>query len=127
MKRYITILSLMALTVAGVFLSQQTSRASGAATKQVTFSKDIAPIFYKSCAECHRPGEGAPFSVLSFKDVRPWAKSIKEKVALKTMPPWHADPHYGVWDNDRRMTQAEIDAIVAWVDAKGQKAMSQIF
>lgn len=116
MKRFITILSLIVLTVAGVFLSQQTSRANGAPAKQVTFSKDIAPIFFKSCAECHRPGEGAPFSVLSYKDVRPWAKSIKEKVALKTMPPWHADAHYGIWANDRRMAQPEIDAIVAWVD-----------
>ncbi len=117
MKRYFMILSLVALTVAGVCLSQQTSRANGTATKQLTFTKDIAPIFYKSCAECHRPGEGAPFSVLSFKDVRPWAKSIREKVARKTMPPWHADPHYGIWANDRRMTQSEIDSIVAWVDA----------
>ena len=116
MKRYVTILSLIALTVAGIFLFQQTSRANGTAAKQVTFSKDIAPILFKSCAECHRPGEGSPFSVLSFKDVRPWAKSIREKVARKTMPPWHADPHYGVWANDRRMSQAEIDSIVAWVD-----------
>ncbi|MBS1787639.1 MAG: thiol-disulfide isomerase [Acidobacteria bacterium] len=116
MKRFITILSLIILTVAGVFLSQQTSRASGTPAKQVTFSKDIAPIFFRSCAECHRPGEGAPFSVLSYKDVRPWAKSIKEKVALKTMPPWHADAHYGIWANDRRMVQSDIDAIVAWVD-----------
>lgn len=74
-----------------------TSHASGskAAAPVVTFSKDIAPIFFKSCAECHRSGEAAPFSVLSYKDVRPWAKSIREHVANRTMPPWHADLHLG--------------------------------
>ncbi len=107
---------LLLVTLVGAFLSQQSGAASGKPTKQVTFNKDVAPIFNKNCAECHRPGEGAPFSTLTYKDVRPWAKSIREKVARKTMPPWHADPHYGVWANDRRLTQAEIDKIVAWVD-----------
>ncbi len=82
----------------------------------VTYTKDVAPIFNKHCAECHRPGESAPFSTLSYKDVRPWAKSIREKVANRTMPPWHADPHFGSFENDRRLTQAEIDKVVAWVD-----------
>lgn len=86
------------------------------AAKNVTFTKDVAPIFYKSCSECHRAGEGAPFSTMSFKDVRPWAKSIKEKVTNRTMPPWHADPHFGDFKNNRTLTQAEIDTIVAWVD-----------
>src|SRR5689334_24041174 len=59
-------------------------------------------------------------SLLSYKDARPWARSIKEKVATRQMPPWHADPHYGEFANDRRLTQAEIDTIVAWAngDAK---------
>ena len=84
--------------------------------KQITFTKDIAPLFNKHCAECHRPGEAAPFSTLAYKDVRPWAKSIKEKVANRVMPPWHADPHVGQWSNDRRLAQPDIDTIVAWVD-----------
>ncbi len=84
--------------------------------KNVTFSKDVAPILFKSCSECHRAGEGAPFSTMSYKDVRPWAKSIKEKVANRTMPPWHADPHFGDFKNNRTLSQAEIDTIVAWVD-----------
>lgn len=94
------------------------SRANGTETsaKNVTFSREVAPIFYKACAECHRPGEAAPFSVLSFKDVRPWAKSIREKVVTREMPPWHADPHVGKWANDPRLTQAQIDTIVAWID-----------
>jgi mono/diheme cytochrome c family protein len=90
------------------------SGSKGAST--VTFNKDVAPIFFKSCAECHRPGEAAPFSVLSYKDARPWAKSIREKVANRTMPPWHADPHVGAWANDRRLTEAEIATICAWVE-----------
>ncbi len=84
--------------------------------KVVTFTKDIAPIFFKNCAECHRAGEAAPFSVMSYKDVRPWAKSIREKVASREMPPWHADAVYGHFKNDRRLTQKEIDTINAWVD-----------
>ncbi|MGH9751418.1 MAG: DUF3471 domain-containing protein [Blastocatellia bacterium] len=86
------------------------------ATKNVTFSKDIAPIFFKNCAECHRPGESAPFSILSYKDVRPWAKSIREKVANRTMPPWHADAQHGAFSNNPTLTKAEIDMIVSWVN-----------
>jgi mono/diheme cytochrome c family protein len=86
------------------------------AAKTVTFSKDVAPIFNKSCAECHRPGEAAPFSILTYKEARPWARSIKEQVVNKKMPPWHADPHVGTWANDARLSQKEIDTIAAWVD-----------
>src|SRR6266540_1620884 len=57
-----------------------------------TFSKDVAPIFYAQCTSCHRPGEIAPMSLLTFKDARPWARSIAAKVASGAMPPWHADP-----------------------------------
>jgi mono/diheme cytochrome c family protein len=94
------------------------SYANGPKTpaKEVTFNKDIAPIFHAKCAECHHPGEAAPFSTLTYKDVRPWAKSIKEKVINREMPPWHADPHYGEWANDRRLSPQQIQAITAWVD-----------
>ena len=101
--------------IAAMLYTLPGAQASGPA-KSVTFSKDVAPIFYKSCAECHRPGEAAPFSVLSYKDIRPWAKSIKEKVISRQMPPWHADPHFGRWANDPRLTQAQIDTVSAWVD-----------
>ena len=89
------------------------TKKSGA---EVTFNKDIAPIFFKHCADCHRPGEAAPMSLLSYKDARPWAKSIREKVANRTMPPWHADPQHGAFSNDRRLTPKELETIVAWVD-----------
>ncbi|HKQ78480.1 MAG TPA: cytochrome c, partial [Blastocatellia bacterium] len=94
--------------------ADNTSKKSVA--KNVTFNKEVAPIFFNNCAECHRPGESAPFSILSYKDVRPWAKSIKEKVVNRTMPPWHADARYGAFSNNPTLTKAEIDTIVAWVD-----------
>src|SRR5262249_53821587 len=88
------ILSIVALLVAALFVLPSTSANNkNSSEKTVTFTKDVAPIFFKNCAECHRAGEAAPFSVMTYKDVRPWAKSIKEKVINHEMPPWHADPH----------------------------------
>jgi hypothetical protein len=81
-----------------------------------TYTKDVAPILNNRCVECHRPGEVAPMPLLSYKQVRPWAAAIKEKVLTRTMPPWLADPHYGQFKNDRRMTQPEIDTIARWAD-----------
>jgi hypothetical protein len=82
-----------------------------------TFSKDVAPIFYKNCTNCHRPGEVAPMSLLTFKDARPWAKSIATQVVKGTMPPWHADPSHGEFLNDRRLSPPEKDTIVKWANA----------
>src|SRR6185503_6668041 len=82
-----------------------------------TFAKDVAPIFYKNCTNCHRPGEVAPMSLLTFKDARPWAKSIATQVGKGTMPPWHADPAHGAFLNDRRLTDAEKDTIVKWANS----------
>jgi len=93
------------------------SRADARAGSTVTFSKDIAPIFYKNCASCHRNGEIAPMSLLTYKEVRPWARAIREKVITKEMPPWHPDGRYGSWENDRRLTQKDVDAIVKWIDS----------
>jgi hypothetical protein len=96
--------------------SVKASDTKKAANAKVTFAKDVAPIFYNKCVECHRAGEIAPMSLLSYKESRPWARSIKEKVVTKTMPPWHADPNHGAFSNDRRLSQKELDTIVAWVD-----------
>ena len=85
-------------------------------SKKVTFTKDVAPIFFNNCVQCHRPGEIAPMSLLSYKDARPWARSIKEKVTIGVMPPWHADPHIGEFANDRRLSQQQIETISTWVD-----------
>jgi hypothetical protein len=101
----------------GVMLLLMTgATASRSNQNNVTFSKDVAPIFYKNCTGCHRPGEIAPMSLLTYKDARPWAKSIREKVANREMPPWHADPKHGEWRNDRRISQEAINTILAWVN-----------
>src|SRR5262245_21375550 len=86
---------------------------------QVTFTKDVAPIFQQSCEVCHRPGSMAPMSLVTYADARPWARSIKEKVALRLMPPWFIDKNVGVqhFSNDRSLTDEEIATIVKWVDA----------
>jgi mono/diheme cytochrome c family protein len=115
-----TIAVAAAFVAAFCFSTLSTTASDGSKPNRVpaavTFNKDIAPIFFKNCAECHRPGEAAPMSLLSYKDARPWARSIKEKVATREMPPWHADPHYGAFSNDRRLSQEQIDTIVRWVD-----------
>ena len=80
------------------------------------FSKDVAPILYKNCVSCHRPGDIAPMSLLDYQSARPWAKSIRLAVATGKMPPWFADPRYGEFENDSRLNKAEIDTIAAWVD-----------
>ena len=82
----------------------------------VTFARDVAPIVYANCAACHRPGEVAPFSLLSYRDARPWAQSIKRQVVQRLMPPWNADPHFGEFQNSRRLSDRDIETIVAWVD-----------
>src|SRR5499427_5010802 len=86
-----------------------------------TFSKDVAPILYSKCVTCHRPGEVAPMSLITYKDVRPWARAIRDKVSSRTMPPWFADPAHGTFKNDRSLTQAQIDTIVKWVDADARQ------
>ena len=83
----------------------------------VTFNKDVLPILQKNCQSCHRPGQIGPFSMLGYKEIRPWAKAIKAAVTTRTMPPWFADPRYGHFINDRSLKQAEIDTITAWVDS----------
>jgi len=82
-----------------------------------TFSKDVAPIFFARCAGCHRPNDIAPMSLLDYKSARPWAKSIRESVLSRRMPPWFADPNYGHFSNDARLSKAELDTVKAWVDA----------
>jgi hypothetical protein len=81
-----------------------------------TFARDVAPIVFAKCASCHRPGEVAPMSLLSYRDVRPWAGAIKQKVSTREMPPWDADPHYGTFRNDLSLSEREIDTLVRWVD-----------
>jgi len=87
----------------------------------VTFTKDVAPIVYKSCAECHRPTMFAPMSLMTYDDARPYARAIKAKVVARQMPPWGADPAHGTFKNDPRLSEKEIQTIVSWVDAGAPK------
>ncbi|HEY7543563.1 MAG TPA: thiol-disulfide isomerase [Blastocatellia bacterium] len=112
MKRLFGFTLTCALALAGLLL---TGAASGSDTK-VTFTKDIAPILYKNCITCHRAGEVAPMSLITYKEVRPWAKSIREVVAERRMPPWFADPQHTEFSNDCRLSQKDIDTISAWVN-----------
>src|SRR3982074_3236568 len=90
--------------------------ASTLSAKEVTFHKDVLPILQKRCQECHRQGEVAPMKFTSYKETRPWAKAIKDAVVTRKMPPWHADPHYGKFANDRSLSQNDIDTLSAWAD-----------
>ena len=80
-----------------------------------TFAKDIAPVLYANCASCHRAGEIAPMSLLTYAEARPWAQAIGRRVAEGSMPPWHADAPHGTFVNERRLSAAQKDLIARWV------------
>jgi mono/diheme cytochrome c family protein len=84
-----------------------------------TFAKDIAPIFQEKCQTCHRSGAMAPMSLVTYDEVRPWAKAIKQRVVTRQMPPWHLDKTLGVqkFANDFSLSDQQISAISRWVDA----------
>ena len=117
MKRRYALLLALAFCLSALFVAQREGDAKETvpAAATATFSKDVAPILYAKCATCHHPGEAAPMSLLNYKEVRPWAKSIREKVVSREMPPWYADPNHGEFLNDSRLTQAQIDTITNWV------------
>ena len=86
---------------------------------EVTFAKDVAPIFQAKCEACHRPESMAPMSLVTYRDSRPWARAIKDRVVKREMPPWHIDRTVGIqrFKNDRSLTDEQIDTIARWVDA----------
>jgi hypothetical protein len=112
-------LNLFALTLAASAAASVTAMA-GSVTSTPTYYKDIAPVLQNRCQECHRKGEVAPMSFMSYDEVRPWAKAIKTAVLTKKMPPWFADPHVGKFSNDRSLSQHEIDTFIAWIDGGAQ-------
>jgi hypothetical protein len=107
----------MSIHPAGKIISLSLLTAALGVAQQATFSKDVAPILYSRCINCHHPNTTAPMALIDYKVVRPWAKSIQEKVVAREMPPWSADPHYGKFENDPHLTDKEIATIVAWVKA----------
>jgi hypothetical protein len=106
-------------TLAAIVAMSALSKAADPTTRPVTFSKDVAPILQEKCQQCHQPNSIAPMSLITFEDARPWARSMKQRVITRQMPPWHIDPSVGVHEfkNDMSLTDAQIDTIVRWVDA----------
>src|SRR5688572_11217852 len=90
---------------------------AAAADAGPTYNRDVAPILAESCVSCHRANQIGPMSLLTYDEVRPWAKSIAKNVQEGTMPPWHADPAFGQFANDRRLEAKEIDTVMRWVQA----------
>src|SRR5262245_55949695 len=107
--------SVSALLVAGVMAA--VVAGVRAADQPVTFAKDILPILQKNCQSCHRPGQIAPMSLLTYEEARPCARSIKTKVESRHMPPWFADPRHGQFANDRSLGAGDMEAILKWVDS----------
>ena len=104
---------LLALTLGCVAIA---GAANTVSTKQVTFNKDVLPVLQKNCQSCHRAGEVAPMSFITYQDTRPWAKAIKTAILSKKMPPWFADAHYGHFENERSLTASEVSTLVSWAD-----------
>jgi hypothetical protein len=107
------------IALAALVLAPAGAAAQSAPSGQVTFSKDIAPILQRSCQSCHRPGELAPMSLLTYQEVRPWARAIKTRTANREMPPFHVDRTIGIqkFKNDPSLSDQEIEMIGKWVDA----------
>ncbi len=103
------------ITAAGVCAGQADSPPA------LTFHKNIEPILQKHCQECHRPGEAAPMSLLTYAQTRPWAKAIKSALLTGKMPPWHAESHCGKFSNDLSLTPLDKEALIAWVDSGAQE------
>ena len=113
MRLALTMLAVALVPVAAA--AQQPAAAAG----PVTFTKDIAPLLQRACQNCHRAGAIAPMSLLTYEEVRPWARSIRQKVVAREMPPWYIDRHVGIQKlkDDPSLSDAEIATIAGWVDA----------
>jgi hypothetical protein len=106
------------LSIGALLVLPLALNAAEPVAKPVTFAKDIAPIFQEKCQACHRKDSMAPMSLVTYEETRPWAKSIKERVATRQMPPWHLDKTVGIqqFQNDRSLSDAQVATIVRWVD-----------
>ena len=94
---------------------------AAAAEEPVTYQRDVLPIIAKYCQNCHRPGQVAPMSFLTYETTWPWAKQIKAMVTAKKMPPSVGSPHYTVLTRGEGLTQTEIETLVKWVDQGAQE------
>ncbi len=108
----------VALALLGLPATVLSALAAEPAVAPVTFARDVAPILQQKCQACHRPDSIAPMSLVSYEDVRPWARSIKTRVVARQMPPWHIDKTVGIqhFENDASLSDRQIETIVKWVD-----------
>ena len=105
----------ISLSLVALVLATGAPLLGAAATDAVpSYSKDVAPILNRHCVSCHRPNQIGPMSLLDYREVRPWAKSIGKVAQARSMPPWHADPEFGHFKNDRSIGQDDIDTLVRW-------------
>ncbi len=109
-------LSLLCLIVGGAAHAQPATPAEGP-----TFNRDILPILQEHCQPCHRAGQVAPMSLVTYEEVRPWAKSIQKEVAARSMPPFHAAGPIGRYLEDWRLTDEQVDLVVRWVSGGARR------
>ena len=124
----LAVTALAAIALLGIPHAAAAGQAGG---DDVTFTKDIAPILQRSCQSCHRPNSVAPMSLITYEEVRPWARSIKQRTALRNrmgvMPPWFIEKDVGIqrFKDDISLSEAEIETIGAWVDAGARRAATR--
>jgi len=127
MKRLAWPVAILGAFVAALASLPLSAQAPSPQAGSPTFNKDVAPILQRSCQKCHRPGSMAPMSFLTYEDVRPWVRSIRQKVAAREMPPWYIDRTVGIrkFDNDPSLSDEEVATITKWADngaARGNPA-----
>lgn len=110
------LLAVFGLSLCGLLMGAAATDNAPPPPGKTTFYKDVLPILQNNCQSCHRPGEVAPMSLLTYEDARPQAVAIKMAVLTQKMPPWFADPQYGHFSNERKLTPQQIRTLVSWVD-----------
>jgi hypothetical protein len=117
MKHISSLAALLGAVLFGGFSAPVSGQQAPVTVVTPTFSQHVAPIVYAKCTQCHRPGEVAPMSLINYRDVQPWAPSIRKQLVERSMPPFHSHSRYGLLISTPRLTDQEIDTIVRWVDA----------
>src|SRR6516164_3566692 len=100
----------------GFGASKEPSKKPGKNKETVTYANQVSRILQDKCQTCHHPGTAAPFTIATYDDAVNWGDTFREVLADKRMPPWHADPRYGAFSNDRRLHKDEMDTLLKWLD-----------
>src|SRR5438876_9825 len=111
-----SLVGITALWSAAIAVANEPAKSPGKGKETITYAKQVSRIIQEKCQTCHHPGTAAPFSLLTYDDAVNWSETIREVLADKRMPPWHADPRYGHFSNDRRLPKEELDTLLGWLD-----------